>query len=245
MPYFSVATFNVELRSWDDAATVEAVGATEADVVCMQEVTFDWEAVLRERYAKAYPYMLFEPRKGAGGLGVLSRFPLSDLGLVTEPHGWHPAWRLGAASPAGTIEILIVHLRALIRGESGVVGSILDVGADHRDEIELFMGEDPPPALVVGDFNEGTGGDAVRYLEDLGFTNALPLFHPGQETWRGRGLAGQLGATVDHVLFDERFEPLHAWVVPRGNSDHLPVVTELELAATTDTPPQGRDGSDG
>ena len=86
------------------------------------------------------------------------------------------------------------------------------------------------PTLVLGDFNEGVGGVAVEYLEDRGYTNALPLYRPGQFTWRGNSVANQFTQTLDHVLFDSSFEPLNAWVTDTGGSDHLPVVVHLEQA---------------
>jgi endonuclease/exonuclease/phosphatase family metal-dependent hydrolase len=83
---------------------------------------------------------------------------------------------------------------------------------------------------VVGDFNEGPDGDAIHYLEDAGFRNVLPLFRPGQETWRVRSLGGQTAETLDHILFDESFLPLDARVMVEGNSDHLPVLAHFESA---------------
>jgi hypothetical protein len=34
----------------------------------------------------------------------------------------------------------------------------------------------------------------------------------------------------DHILFDGSFEPIDAWVVRAGSSDHLPVVAHLEAS---------------
>ena len=99
-------------------------------------------------------------------------------------------------------------------------------------EIELFVKECSTglPTIVLGDFNEGLGGVAVRYLEDRGYRNALPLYRPGQHTWQGSSVANQFTQTLDHVLFDGSFEPLNAWVSNVGGSDHLPVVVHLEEA---------------
>jgi endonuclease/exonuclease/phosphatase (EEP) superfamily protein YafD len=76
--------------------------------------------------------------------------------------------------------------------------------------------------MVLGDFNDGENGDAVAYLATLGLTDALPLFHPGQFTWRHPSLANQFDEALDHVLFDEWVEPLNAYVVNQGRSDHIP-----------------------
>jgi endonuclease/exonuclease/phosphatase family metal-dependent hydrolase len=106
------------------------------------------------------------------------------------------------------------------------------VGEDHLTEIRYFNEHcaKPMPTLVVGDFNEGTDGPAVEYLEAHGFRNALPLFRPGQFTWRHGSLGNQLNETIDHVLFDASVAPLNAYVLTQGNSDHLPVVAHFEAA---------------
>jgi endonuclease/exonuclease/phosphatase family metal-dependent hydrolase len=80
----------------------------------------------------------------------------------------------------------------------------------------------------VGDFNEDEEGSAVRYLEGRGYRNALPLYHPGQGTWRYPSVAGQLEKMIDHILFDARLQPLNAWIRRIGRSDHMPVFAHLE-----------------
>ena len=83
---------------------------------------------------------------------------------------------------------------------------------------------------VLGDFNEEEDGAAVRFLELRGFVNALPLFHPGQGTWRYRSIANQLDRALDHIFYGPGLTPLNAWVHRAGNSDHLPVIAHLEFS---------------
>ena len=232
-PHFRVATFNVEDGRHGDESTVAAIGKTGADLICLQEVTYDWEAVLREQYADSYPFMLFRSSGGAGGLGVLSRFPLEEVSYLSSANGWHPAWQLAADTPMGRVQILNLHLRALFSGEGNPIESVMATGEDHHVEISGYHGqiEQDPPTLVMGDFNEDTDGDAVRYLESLGYTNALPLYRPGQYTWRHGSVGNQLTKTIDHIMFDHNFEPLNAWVVNQGKSDHIPVVAHVEPAS--------------
>jgi len=230
-PHFRVQTYNVELTDAVDRATVAAVGEAEAEIVALQEVTPAWESVLRERYAERYPHMLFETDGGAGGLAVLSKFPLEDRGLLLGPADWHPAWHVLVFTPMGPVQLLNVHLRPVFSGGGGAAESYLTSGEDHREQVQLYTDDcSVLPTIVLGDFNEGPAGDAVRYLEGAGFRNALPLYRPGQETWRFRSVGDQLAETIDHVMFDGAFEPLNAWVEVRGDSDHLPVIAHLEAS---------------
>jgi len=120
VPHFKVATYNVYSRMEDDPATLAAVGATGADIVCLQEVTPAWREALRSSYSDDYPYMLFEEDPGNRGLAVLSRYPLtgSELQFVRD---WHPAWHVSAQTPAGWLQLLNVHLRSNFSGNGGRV----------------------------------------------------------------------------------------------------------------------------
>lgn len=232
---YVVMTYNVHRDRANDASTLEAIGASNADIICLQEPTHAWERVIRARYAEAYPHMLFHPADDAGGLAILSRFPLEDDGVINVEDEWHPAWHAIVHTPAGKLQVMNVHLRAAFDGKSNPVSSYAQTGRDHVTQMTSYMSEthEAMPTIVLGDFNESPRGDTLRMLEARGFRNALRLFHPGQFTWRVRSLADSLDMAIDHILFDDAFEPLNAWVERLGNSDHFPVVAHLEL------PPRG------
>lgn len=236
--HFTLQSYNVTAERFTDRNTVDAVGAGDADIVCLQETAPEWEPVLEERYADRYPYMLFNGSPGAGGLTVLSRFPLTDEGHMDPPSedpDWHPAWAVTADTGSAIIRILHVHLRAILSGRSSGADAYFNVDADHALEIQTFTSQfdiSLPRTIVVGDFNEEPDGAAVDHIEGQGFSNILPLYHPGQPTWFSPSLGGQMNKTLDHILFDASFSPLDARVIRTGNSDHIPVVAHLELADT-------------
>lgn len=229
VPHFVFQTFNVLQSNYDDPPTVEAIGAADADLVVLQEIQPPWEARIRERYAEQYPEMLIHADLGAHGLAILSKYPLHDQGFHYIPPDEHPAWHVLADTPMGVVQVLNVHLRSLFRGRSTKLESYTTLDQDHLREINLFSSDclQGLPTIVAGDFNEEPDGTAIHYLEDKGFKNALPLYHPGQGTWRNPP-AWQLEQTIDHILFNEHFEPLNAWVEQLGNSDHIPVLCHLE-----------------
>lgn len=229
--HFTVMTYNIHRDRSGDASTVDAVGAPDADVVCLQEVTAAWAATLRERYSAQYPYMLFAPKENAGGLAVLSHFPLEDHGVVPVPGDLHPGWVVHVSMPAARVQVVHVHLRSLFNGTRDWVSNYFATGNDHVAETRSFLDHASPemPTIVAGDFNESPDGDAVKLLEGRGFENLLPMFKPGQFTWQGKSIG--LDMTIDHVMADRSFDALNAWTLRRGHSDHLPVVAHVELRA--------------
>lgn len=238
VPHFTVATYNILSGNPGDVGTMETIGATHADIICLEEVTAEWEQAVRQRYSAEYPNMVFYA-EGAGGLGVLSKQRLIEEAFFAAPNNWHPAWSVLAETPAGWLNLLTVHLRSLYSGSGGVVSDYLNWSSDHIVEIKSVLqssSDDAPPVplprMVLGDFNEESNGAAVQHLEALGFTDVLPLFRPGQFTWRTRSLGNQFNEALDHILYDDAVVPLNAYVVNSGNSDHIPVVAHFEAAHT-------------
>jgi endonuclease/exonuclease/phosphatase (EEP) superfamily protein YafD len=235
VPHFKVATYNVLGEMSDDRETIETIGDTNADVICLQEVTPEWREVLIERYSQTYPYMLFKEHTGASGLGVISRYPLSG-GELMFVRRWHPAWRVNAQTPAGWLQLLVVHLRAKFddRGYESVVSSYANWENDHVLQTQAYVGSnlEEAPTVVLGDFNEGPTDAAVEYLESAGYENVLPLYHPGQYTWRHASVGDQANDAIDHILFNRFMDSLNAYVLVRGNSDHIPVIAHFEAVGS-------------
>ena len=231
VPHFWIATFNVHYPTAGDDETVSAVAATRADVVFLQETDASWRQALAGRFGREYPHRWFTAEEGPRGLGVLSRFPIEQRQQLAAPENWHPAQRLVLRTPAGSLQVLHVHLRSRFEGTGNPASNFLATSKDHIVELEAFWATRAEmPTLIAGDFNEEPDGLALEWLEQRGFRNVLPLYHPGQGTWQGRSIADQFSMTIDHILFDSWLEPLNAGVSPRGNSDHAPVVAHFEAA---------------
>ncbi len=228
---FTMMSFNVHRDESGDRGTVDAVGAPDADIVCLQEPTAAWEHALRARYSEQYPYMLFWPTDDAGGLGILSHYPLEDRGITTISD-WHPAWIAIVDTPAGPLQIVNLHLRARFDGDHDSISNFFDTNADHVKEVELFAERSAAhvATVFIGDFNEEPTGPAIQWLEARGFQDALPRFHPKQYTWRGRSIISGMVMSIDHILYSRPLMALDAWVAPRGRSDHLPVLARFEVA---------------
>jgi endonuclease/exonuclease/phosphatase (EEP) superfamily protein YafD len=103
----------------------------------------------------------------------------------------------------------------------------------HVEEIRHFYPSDEKekPVLVLGDFNENRQGDAVKWLQERGYKNALPEFDTTTPTWSGkiRDMKLKLKAQVDHILYTTRLHCCEAKVIKKGGSDHNPVLAVFEI----------------
>lgn len=231
-PHLKVMTYNLNYGLVGDPSTLEAIGAEDADIICLQETTPPWEELIRARYQDRYPHIAFQTERGAGGLGILSKVPLSEDARIEGRRGWFPAWRVTADTTLGPVQLLLVHLRPPMSDDGSMVKGYLQADSIHLDEITAFAEALDPerPTIVLGDFNEEPDGAAIAWLEARGYTNALPAYQPGANTWRWSTSLIDLSGTLDHVVYSRALQPLDARVVSVGRSDHLPVVVTLVRA---------------
>lgn len=236
-PALRLMTYNVNFGIPGDEPTLAAIARGDADVVFLQEINAAWERELRARFARAYPHVAFYPRGGAGGLAILSRWPLGEQLLVPPAgDGWFPALRLVIASPIGPVQALVVHLRPPVSDGGSFITGHFTSPAIHKQEIERFCQtlDRRLPTVVVGDFNEENDGSAIVYLAgpDHRMKSGLPEYAPDRPTWHWTTSVGTFERQLDHIVYDVRLKPLSVEVMNAGNSDHLPVVGVFVLASS-------------
>ena len=212
-----------------DPAGLAAIRAADADIICLQETTPAWERALRLAFAASHPHMAFIPSPAAGGLGVLSRFPLERDQVLGPSVGWFPAWRGVFQTPIGRLQVLQVHLRPPVSDGGSWLWGYLSTDDVRRAELRAFVEALGPelPTAVVGDFNAEPGDEALTWLTGRGFRSTLADFAPSADTWRWPLWRLTLTGTLDHIFVDPRLDALSARVVRQGRSDHLPVVATL------------------
>ena len=231
----TVATYNINFGNGHTAPTIDVIAALDADIILLQETTEASEAAIRARLSDAYEDIRFHHCCRAGGLGVLSRFPIFDAEIIEPDVGFFPAWWLRAQTPAGPLVLVDVHLRPPISdGGSWVVGFFSTQPIRAREIGNLWV--DVPkddPVIVAGDFNEETTGGVVKLLESEGLTDALPQFAPKQPTWHWPVGAVDLRMQLDHVTYGEPLVATDARVIDGGASDHQPVIVTFRWPRAT------------
>jgi endonuclease/exonuclease/phosphatase (EEP) superfamily protein YafD len=227
-----VMTFNVNFGGVDMERSAGVVERSGADLVALQETTPRWEALLRRRLGRRYPHMLFRRGGGAGGMGILSRYPVREVGWYSPPPGgWFPAWLLRVQTPRGPLQVLNVHLRPPL-GPSGVSSlpvTYFSTRAVRLREIRQHLSSvsGKLPLVVLGDFNEADSGRAVRYLARKGLRSALARYDSRTATWQWRTSLGTVRSRLDHIFHSRHLRCLGAQVLGEAASDHFPVEAVL------------------
>jgi endonuclease/exonuclease/phosphatase (EEP) superfamily protein YafD len=229
-PCIKVVSYNVNYGLAGDEATMDAIEETDADLVLLQETTQDWEEALTERFSGAYKHMKFIHCCGAGGLGIMSRYPFEEQNTIDSPSDWFPAWHVTVTSPVGKLQVLNVHLHPPVSESGSIVSGYVTTPKVRLEEIRTFYDSLDPdlPTIIAGDFNENKSGKAVKFLSQKGFRTVLPEYNPGEKTWRWKTSMGTVTWQLDHIMYNDHLKPLSAMVLEAGRSDHLPIMAVFE-----------------
>lgn len=226
-----VMSYNVNFGLAGDPAGADAIASASPDVVFLQETNDDWEALLVARLP-GFAFHRFGPPKRlpAGGMGVLSRYPIASIEELDSVGGPFFAWRVVVDAPGGPLQVLDVHLRPPMSDSGSWVVGYFSTREDREHEIAWHVSRLDPklPTLVVGDFNEEGDGRAVTVVKDRGFTDAIAQFAGATRTWEWPVGRFMLQFQLDHLLYDDRFVARAAGIVEAGRSDHKPIWADLE-----------------
>jgi endonuclease/exonuclease/phosphatase (EEP) superfamily protein YafD len=229
-----VMSYNVNFGLAGDRDGVAAVAAAHPDIVVLQETNAAWEAVLVDGLAAAYPHHRFGAPATwpAGGMGVLSRFPIVSVDELPSVAGPFFAWRIVIDAPGGRVQILDVHLHPPISDSGSWVVGFWSTRERRERELAWHLAklDAALPTLVAGDFNEELDGRALRYATDRGYSDAIAQFAGARRTWEWPVGRLTLRFQLDHVLHDEHWVAIAAGIVEAGRSDHKPVWADLQRA---------------
>lgn len=229
VPTLEIATYNVNFGLAGDDATLGAI--PDADVVLLQETSAAWEAQIRAELSERYPHMLFKHCCRAGGLAILSKQPLESIAYIEAPKpGWFPAWIVHAQTPLGKVQLLNVHLRPPVDDRGSWARGYFSTPEIRLAEMQAYHEslEEDLPTIIAGDFNEGEGGEVVKFLREGDFETVLTHYAPGADTWRWQTSLGTVSTQLDHIVYDRQsLEPLDARVLEQGRSDHMPILARF------------------
>lgn len=218
-----VATFNIHHCLGVDGRlslqrTADVIKATGAPIVGLQEIDRFWSrsgsvdqaAELEQRTGMHMAFhRTFTDGRAEYGIGLLSSEPLrtsfTSLPRLTgdEPRGFIEALAEG-------VTVFVTHLSRLPEARPAQIEALLDA-----------VEASPPPVILMGDLNETRRG--VRRLTQAGLLSGdrhvttFPRFGWGRQ--------------IDFVFAGRGARVLRSRTLWTAASDHLPVVTEVDLPA--------------
>ncbi|MFD3562095.1 endonuclease/exonuclease/phosphatase family protein [Streptomyces sp. NPDC058686] len=214
----TVATHNVNAENPDPTGTADAIAASGAQVVALEELTADAVPVYAQALAKTYPY-----HSVAGTVGLWSKYPLSGTRPVDIKLGWTRAMRTTVATPQGDVAVFVAHLPSVrVKIHAGFTASQRDTSADALGE--AIADETLGKVILLGDLN-GTMND--RALN--GVTSQMRSTQGAAGSGFGFSWPASFPmARIDQIMV-KGVEPVTSWTLPETGSDHLPIAAKVDL----------------
>lgn len=227
-----IATYNTHGcvgadRRCDPERIARVIGELDADVVALQEFTYDADVALETRTARelglfeGYQCALgptLERRRQQFGNLVLSRLPIRALERLDLSIGRaEPRGALAVTIDAGEVElhVLATHLGLSFAHRRDQVRRILE----HVDALESRV------LAVVGDFNDWLPGRSVVHALDERLGHP-PSPHSFPARWPMLALDRIWVQPLDALVALRT----HSSALAKRASDHLPVIAEIATA---------------
>lgn len=210
---FRVASQNLRASNPEPAATVDAVAATGADIIGLQEISPDAEAPIADALRGRYPYHVSEST-----VALWSRYPIAQFSGVDLGLSWTRALRADVTTPYGEVAVYVVHLASARAGATATRDSTM------RALVSRVEADTAPRIVLLGDLNTAS---TDRVLAPL-----TALLHDTQAA-AGTGLGFTWPSVFpltrpDHVLF-RGLHAARAGVVQTPGSDHRAVTAGFHV----------------
>lgn len=213
------------------------LGGADADVLCLQEVTPLSARRLETAFAASHPFRAVEPRRGAYGVAVYSRLPLSRPTLVSD--GRRLAGQCVALTlPGGEAALCNVHLSSpagiVARGGQWFAGfeANAKVRAAQWRLLREHVARSYPGArhlIVAGDFNTLDTEPLYRSIRGS-LVDAFQVAGSGYgATFPTEPTSPAPLVRIDYVFASPSLAPLAAEVLPQAGSDHRGLRVALAL----------------
>ncbi len=236
--HLTVATYNLGARTGGIEALIATIGAVDADVIGLQEVSQQAAAQISEALVVQYPYMALHPHEQVyNGTGLLSKRPiLEDFSYPYEPG----RLRLQRTQiDFDGLPLVVFNFHAQPTTESWRPPDVMV----RREQVWRLLDEAQKadgPTILLGDFN--LNEQSIEY-QRIAESFADAFYEAG---W-GMGFTNPMWADleappispdilrlipphrrIDFVFYDGAFQAVRADVWPEpGGSDHLPLLAEL------------------
>jgi endonuclease/exonuclease/phosphatase (EEP) superfamily protein YafD len=185
-----------------DPSSFIGLAKGSADIVTVSELTPD--AVERFSAAgidEAFPYSLLIPAAGAGGIGMWSRFPLTEVVLPKHRNTGIAAARLRVPGVRSDPLLASVHIMSPVASDTNSFGDWrFGIAATHAEMSHFADTAGAGAVIIAGDFNSTPDMRQFRDLLTNGYRDAVDQ--------TGAGFAPTFPSnewfppviTIDHVL---------------------------------------------
>lgn len=219
VPHLKILVANVYHSNREFGRINRLVTEEDPDVVGLLEVSESWRRRLKPLRDR-YPFHFEVPDEHHVGLALYSRLPMAGARAITIGDSSSPAIAATLATPAGEVEILLVH-----------PASPVDAAAIARRNAQILalaqhVRNAGRPTVLAGDLNASMWNAGYRPLEEIARFHNARAGHGIGPTWPA---FGRLGVPIDHILATPDVSLRGFRLLKSVGSDHRPIAAEFAL----------------
>jgi len=238
----TIVSHNIWWYSQSEETAHAILAGGTPDIVALQELAPGMVEMLVKEVGDLYPYRAVGTDVHRYGVGVFSRYPLTEL---DSSHLANPSWRVqicrvvvgDQAFIVYNVHLPVSNVLAYLEEGTSVAGDV-EASFTNREALVRRLVADTAtrtePVVVAGDFNSTDQSDVYGLLAQSltdahravgwGFGHTFPAY---AGSWKGIPIIPRL-MRLDMIFYSDGFTALSSRVgLTHGESDHLPVVAQL------------------
>lgn len=231
----NLMSYNLFFKNESRLIILKQINEANPDILVVQELTPSWVAFLSKKIGKQYPYTRIYPNKGTHGIGIYSKYKLSNDTLLLNESKKPYAQIVAVHVSNKKIQVINTHLASPAAAVEHPENFFSLFTTNYRlrekqlEQIEQAVKNNP--------------GDVSVLIGDLNTTSYEPLYRTMRTSWvdvfneAGEGSSSTFPnthkakpfLTLDYILIKGAAIPLSAKVLENGSSDHLALTGKIKL----------------
>lgn len=216
----SVVQVNVENKNRNFAPLISWLKKVQPDIFAVQELTEEWDAVLKENLPEYQRYTL--PRPDYFGIGIYSKTAIQEVRSFTAKGVLpaEPALVARVACKGGTLVVAVIHTLAPHRPDE------MNRRNEQLTQFARLVGAETAPRIVLADLNTVPWSNSAKR-----FAN----FSGMRDSREGLGffptclIKGLLWVPIDYCWVTPGIKVRAMSAGPNIGSDHVPLLIRLGL----------------
>lgn len=199
-----------------------------ADVITVSELTPEAvERFNRAGLGETFPHFQLDPRPRAGGIGIWSRYPLTEVTAPRRRSVKMPAARIKVPGVEFRPLVASVHIQSPVSGDTDTVEAWSNGMAGAKAQLDNFAREARGAAVIIGgDYNSTPDMRQFRDLLTNGYRDAVEQLGAGYApTFESNSSVPPL-ITIDHILIRNAAAKTIKTVTVEG-SDHRALLATI------------------
>ena len=217
-PKVKIAHFNTINIEPDYEKTLKTFQAIDADIVSVQNLSYDWYVFLEDQMTEMYPFHMAIPSLGNDGIGVYSKYPFSSID--TFQCGKMPNI-VGSVTVNGAEDFYFISSLTSPSNTSAQAKQVEEHLKMIRQEC-LAMNS---PLIIFGEYHLAPWSDGIQGFRE---TCKLQDARAGFSTTYPHGYLDLFEIPTDHIFFSEDFKCIGFHTISGETSKHIGIVGSFQ-----------------